>query len=226
MLTLDDIRLSRGDFTFSANFDVAERERIAIIGPSGGGKSTLLSLIAGFETPDQGRVLWQSRDLTQTAPGQRPIAMLFQDNNLFPHLDVETNVALGLGPKPTAETRATAREALTKVGLDGMATRKPGALSGGQQSRAALARLLLTDRPMILMDEPFAALGPALRAEMLSLVTELLPKAMILMVTHDPDEAQSFSTQTVFVEDGEVREPRGTEALFAAPDEALARYLR
>ena len=226
MLTLDDIRLPREAFDFRAAFDIAEAERVAVIGPSGGGKSTLLNLIAGFETPDSGQILWQGKDLTTTAPGKRPIAMLFQDNNLFAHLDIEMNVALGLGPKLTHETRRRAREALAKVGLDGMAMRKPANLSGGQQSRAALARLLLTDRPVILMDEPFAALGPALRSEMLALVTDLLPGATILMVTHDPDEAQSFSTQTVFVEDGEVRAPRGTAELFAAPDEALGRYLR
>ena len=226
MLTLDDIRLPREAFDFRAAFDIAEAERVAVIGPSGGGKSTLLNLIAGFETPDSGQILWQGKDLTTTAPGKRPIAMLFQDNNLFAHLDIEMNVALGLGPKLTHETRRRAREALAKVGLDGMAMRKPANLSGGQQSRAALARLLLTDRPVILMDEPFAALGPALRSEMLALVTDLLPGATILMVTHDPDEAQSFSTQTVFVEDGEVRAPRGTAELLAAPDEALGRYLR
>ena len=226
MLTLDDLRLTRDGFTLTASFEVPERARVAVIGPSGGGKSTLLSLIAGFETPDTGRVLWQGSDLTGTPPGKRPIAMLFQDNNLFPHLDVETNVALGLGPHPTRAARARAEGALARVGLEGFGPRKPGALSGGQQSRAALARLLLTDRPVILMDEPFAALGPALRSEMLALVTELLPEATILMVTHDPEEAKRFSTETIFVEDGEVSEPRPTEQLFEAPDERLARYLR
>ena len=226
MLTLENIRLTREAFDFSASFDIAEGERIAVIGPSGGGKSTLLNLIAGFETPDTGQIFWQGSDITHTAPGKRPIAMLFKDNNLFPHLDVETNVALGLSPKLTTDARAKARDALARVGLDGMGPRKPANLSGGQQSRAALARLLLTDRPVILMDEPFAALGPALRSEMLALFTELLPDATILMVTHDPDEAQSFSTQTVFLEDGEVRPPRGTAEMFADPDEALGRYLR
>ncbi|MEM9764863.1 MAG: ATP-binding cassette domain-containing protein, partial [Pseudomonadota bacterium] len=210
MLTLEDIHLLLDGFTLTASFDIAEADRVAVIGPSGGGKSTLLSLIAGFERPDRGRVLWQSRDITGTAPGKRPIAMLFQDNNLFPHLDVETNVALGLGPKATRDTRTRAREVLARVGLENMAKRRPASLSGGQQSRAALARLLLTNRPVILLDEPFAALGPALRSEMLALVTGLLPEATILMVTHDPEEAQSFSTQTLFVEDGKVSAPRET----------------
>ncbi len=226
MLTLENIRFSREGFDLSASFVITEGERIAVIGPSGGGKSTLLNLTAGFETPDSGQILWRGQDITTTAPGKRPIAMLFQDNNLFPHLDVETNVALGLGPKLTTESRTRARDALARVSLDGFAARRPAQLSGGQQSRAALARLLLTDRPVVLMDEPFAALGPALRAEMLALVTELLPDATILMVTHDPDEAQSFSTQTVFVEDGRVTPPRPTQELFSDPDERLARYLR
>ncbi len=226
MLTLEDIALTREGFDLTANLDVSEGKRVAVIGSSGGGKSTLLSVIAGFETPDSGRVLWRGKDLTAMPPGKRPIAILFQDNNLFPHLDVQTNVALGIGSRITAASLDLAAGALTRVGLSGFETRKPGALSGGQQSRAALARLLLTDRPVVLMDEPFAALGPALRSEMLTLVSDLLPDATLLMVTHDPDEAQSFSTDTIFVQDGRVTPPRATQELFAAPDEALARYLR
>lgn len=227
MLTLDAVRLTQDGFTLSADLSVEAPGIVAVIGPSGGGKSTFLSVIAGFDLPDEGRVLWQGRDLGREPPGMRPVAVLFQDNNLFPHLDILANVALGASPRarPTPEILARAREALVRVDLAGYEARKPGALSGGQQSRAALARVLLTDRPVVLMDEAFSALGPALRSEMLALVAELLPEALILMVTHDPDDARRWAGRTIFVEDGKVHPPVATGTLFADPPEALARYL-
>ena len=145
MLTIEKLRFEQDAFVLSADLQL-NTGLTAVIGPSGGGKSTLLSLIAGFELPDEGRILWDGADVTRLAPGARPVATLFQDNNLFPHLDVLTNVALGASPKarPTAAALNRARDALGKVGLSGYETRKPGDLSGGQQSRAALARVLLT----------------------------------------------------------------------------------
>ena len=99
MLTLEHIRLHQGDFTLEADCQIDAPGLVAVIGPSGGGKSTLLSIIAGFEVPDAGRVLWNGADLGPEPPGKRPVAVLFQDNNLFPHLDVLTNVALGASPR-------------------------------------------------------------------------------------------------------------------------------
>ncbi|NNF91388.1 MAG: ATP-binding cassette domain-containing protein, partial [Boseongicola sp.] len=99
MLTLENVQLTRGAFTLTADFAVDAPGIVAVIGPSGSGKSTLLSLIAGFETPDKGRVLWDGQDLTGIPPGKRPVAVLFQDNNLFPHLDLVSNVALGASPQ-------------------------------------------------------------------------------------------------------------------------------
>ena len=226
-LTVENVRLTRGDFAFSADFSVSKPGLTAIIGPSGGGKSTFLALIAGFILPDTGRVLWNNADLAPLAPGARPVAMLFQDNNLFPHLDIVTNVALGAAPiaRPDAETRARASNALARVGLVGFETRKPADLSGGQQSRAALARVLLTDRPVVLMDEPFSALGPAQRREMLDLVRKLLPDATILMVTHDPLDAQQ-AQQTILIANGHAAAPQLTETLFADPPPELESYLR
>ncbi|MBT8425406.1 MAG: ATP-binding cassette domain-containing protein [Silicimonas sp.] len=227
MLTLENVQLTRGAFTLTADFAVDAPGIVAVIGPSGSGKSTLLSLIAGFETPEKGRVLWDGQDLTGIPPGKRPVAVLFQDNNLFPHLDLVSNVALGASPqaRPSPDVLNRARQALSGVGLSGYESRKPGALSGGQQSRAALARVFLTDRQIVLMDEAFSALGPALRSEMLGLVKELLPKALILMITHDPDDAKRWTERTIFVDDGQVHSPVGTEELFADPPEALSRYL-
>lgn len=227
MLRLENVTLTRGAFTLSANAEVPGPGITAVIGPSGGGKSTLLALVAGFDVPDQGRVTWKGADLTGLAPGKRPVAMLFQDNNLFPHLDVLTNVALGAEPvaRPSSHALDMARDALAKVGLAGFETRKPGALSGGQQSRAALARVLLTDRPVVLMDEAFAALGPALRVEMQELLGNVLPQATLLMVTHDPEDAKRFAQWTIFVENGKVHPPQPTHDLFANPTEGLGRYL-
>ena len=227
MLKIDGIRFLRDRFSLTADFSLPEGARAAIIGPSGGGKSTLLSLIAGFDQPDSGRVLWEGRDLAAITPGKRPVAMLFQDNNLFPHLDVLTNVALGASPRaqPSPAALENARNALVQVGLAGFEGRKPGALSGGQQSRAALARILLTKRPVVLMDEPFAALGPAMRIEMLDLVIRLLPDATLLIVTHDPKDAKRFATQIMFVSEGRVSPPSDPVEFFAHPEGDVAEYL-
>jgi len=221
------VQFGREGFALSADCSVTGPGISAVIGPSGGGKSTFLSLVAGFEVPDAGRILWRGLDLARLAPGKRPVAVLFQDNNLFPHLDILANVALAASPvvRPSQEVLERARTALARVGLAGMEARRPGDLSGGQQSRAALARILLTDRPVVLMDEAFSALGPALRVEMLELVGEVLPEATVLMVTHDPDDARRVAKDVIFVEAGHVSAPVETGAFFDAPPEAARRYL-
>lgn len=227
MLKLESIRMGWDGFTLIANCEVGSSGLVAVIGPSGGGKSTLLSLISGFVLPDAGRVLWRGQDMGPLPPGKRPVAVLFQDNNLFPHLDVLTNVTLGLSPRkrPTPDVLFRAREALARVGLAGLEARRPGELSGGQQGRAALARTLLTDRPIILMDEAFSALGPAMRTDMMSLVLDVLPDALILMVTHDPEDARRWAPTTIFVDEGRVHAPVPTAHLFTNPPEALSQYL-
>lgn len=228
MLKVEYLEFARAGFRLAADFALPAGTRAAVIGPSGGGKSTLLHLVAGFEVPDRGRIRWDGADITRLAPGRRPVAMLFQDGNLFPHLDVLTNVALGASPRarPGRDALERAQAALDRVGLKGFERRRPGDLSGGQQSRAALARLVLTRRPVVLLDEPFAALGPAMRSEMQALVLELLPEATTMMVTHDPEDARRGSDVTLFVEDGRVGHPTPTAELFARPHPALARYLR
>lgn len=229
MLTLEALTLRQGDFTLTADWRLDQGARLALIGPSGAGKSTLLAGIAGFVTPDRGRVLWDGQDITGAAPGKRPVAMLFQDGNLFPHLSLARNVGLGLRPdlKLSASDRDRVAQALARVGLDGMADRKPGSLSGGQQSRAALARVLVMNRPLLLLDEPFAALGPAMRAEMLELVAQMTEEtgATLIMVSHDPDDARRIAGLTSVVADGAASVPTETGALFEAPPEALRDYL-
>lgn len=229
MLTLEGVRITRGAWSLTADLSVATGARVALIGPSGAGKSTLLDLIAGFAMPDTGRITWDGKDLIGLAPGFRPISLLFQDANLFPHLTAFQNVALGV--RPSLRLSATevdrVKAALRRVGLDGYDARKPAALSGGQQSRVALARVLVRAEPLVLLDEPFAALGPALKTEMLDLLADLTEEigATLLMVTHDPEDAQHLTDETILVADGQAHPPADTKALFADPPGALSAYL-
>lgn len=230
MLHLNGLHYSAGPFSLAADFHIAEGGLVAVIGPSGAGKSTLLDLIAGFRAPQTGQVLINGQDVTQLRPGARPVATLFQDNNLFPHLTVVDNLILAINPKTgraSAADHERIHQALDQVGLAQMSGRKPGTLSGGQQSRAALARVLLQDRPVVLLDEPFAALGPALKADMLGLVVRLTKQlgALTLLVTHDPQDALRHADRTVLVAEGAALTPQPTQALFANPPPALAGYL-
>jgi thiamine transport system ATP-binding protein len=153
--------------------------------------------------------------------------MVFQDNNLFPHLTIAQNVALAVEPRlaVSAATRRHVDDVLARVGLGGFGARKPGALSGGQQSRAALARVLLADRPVVLLDEPFAALGPGLRHEMLELVKDVLNDKLVMMVTHDPNDPQQFGGSTILIDTGRAARAQDTAAIFANPPEVLKAYL-
>jgi thiamine transport system ATP-binding protein len=229
VLQLDNLTLAQDAFRLQADWGVEPGERVAIIGPSGAGKSTLLMAIAGFLDPVGGHIRWQGQDLASTEPGQRPVSMLFQDQNLFPHLTIARNLGLGLNPRLTlsADEWARVEGALDRVGLAGMGPRRPAELSGGQQSRAALARALLRARPLLLLDEPFAALGPALKADMLALVGEVVAetRATLLMVTHDPEDARRHASQTVFVDGGTAQAPQATADLFSAPPAGLQAYL-
>ncbi|MFD0982608.1 thiamine ABC transporter ATP-binding protein [Tropicimonas aquimaris] len=227
MLQLERLRLVQGDFELSA--DITFTAPItALLGPSGAGKSTLLNTIAGFTPPTDGRVIWRGKEITPRATMERPVAMLFQDNNLFPHLDVTRNLALALTRgRPTREARDRIAEALARVGLPGYEHRKPAELSGGQQSRVALARVLLQARPLMLLDEPFAALGPALKFEMLDLVAEVAAEngLQVIMVSHDPQDAARIANEAAVVADGVVTPPEPTAELLRSPPPALASYL-
>ncbi|MBK1635318.1 thiamine ABC transporter ATP-binding protein [Rhodovulum adriaticum] len=229
MLRFDKVTIRQGDFSLSADFTVPAGRIVALLGPSGAGKSTLIDTVAGFLAPDSGRILWQGTDITPLPPAARPVSVLFQDNNLFPHLSVAQNVGLGLRPdlRLSADQHAAVSAALHRVGLQDLERRKPAALSGGQRSRVALARMLLRARPVMLLDEPFAALGPALKADMLRLVAELADEtgATVLMVTHDPGDARAIAQDTALVDGGRVAPPRDTGTLLADPPPALRAYL-
>ncbi len=192
------------------SFDLqAERgEILSLIGPSGSGKTSLLNLIAGFNQASDGKILLDDKEIQQFAPAQRPVSMLFQSHNLFPHLDVFTNIALGIRPslKLSNEEQQAVGEALVTLGLEGFNKRKPGQLSGGQQQRVAIARALVRQHEILLLDEPFAALGPAMRTELIEVLKELVSrrKMIALMVSHQPTDALLASKRTAFIDNGGV----------------------
>lgn len=229
MLTIENMLVAQGAFQMRAAFSVQPQRKFAVIGPSGAGKSTLLGALCGFVPLEQGKILWQQRDITDQPPGVRPMTMLFQDNNLFPHLTVAQNVGLGLRPdlRLNVEDHSKVQDALKRVDLGGYGDRKPGRLSGGQQSRAALARVLVQARPFVMLDEPFAALGPALRNEMLDLVQDLVAQtgATLMMVTHAPEDVRRIADEVIFVEGGRAHSPRPAEALLNDPPPELRAYL-
>ena len=229
MLELEELLIRLGTFELRASMALSEGRRYAVIGPSGAGKSSLLNAICGFLPVAGGSVRVKGRDITVDPPGQRPMTMLFQDNNLFPHLTLRQNVGLGLRPnlRLTPEDEERVAAALARVQLGDHAEKLPAALSGGQQSRAALARVLVQARPWVLLDEPFAALGPALRAEMLDLVENLVTEtgAGLLMITHSPEDVRRIAEEAIFVADGRAEAPMPAADLLNDPPPALRVYL-
>ncbi|GHA65306.1 thiamine ABC transporter ATP-binding protein [Photobacterium aphoticum] len=237
MLTLSQLRYHyprpaphQPETTLCFDLHVNQGDIVALIGPSGAGKSTLLALIAGFLAPASGTLSIAGEIMHQQHPAQRPLSMLFQEHNLFPHLSVHDNIALGRHPglRLTAQDKADVATAAARVGLSEYLSRLPEQLSGGQRQRVALARCLLRQRPLLLLDEPFSALDPALRKEMLALVQTLAREQHItvLMITHSPDDALAISDQCAFIDDGEIQVFGETHALLTQPTHAgLKRYL-
>ena len=193
MLTLNKLTYLYEHLPMRFDLRIAAGERVAILGPSGAGKSTMLSLVAGFLAPVSGQILLNGDDHSATPPARRPVSMLFQENNLFSHLTVRQNMGLGLHPglKLSAQQKQDLEEIARQVGLSECLDRLPSQLSGGQRQRVALARCLLRSQPILLLDEPFSALDPALRSEMLSLLDKVCGQRnlTLLMVSHNLDDA-------------------------------------
>lgn len=229
MIEIDNAVIERGTFRLSVSLTVPAGSICAIVGPSGGGKSTLLESIAGFLPLTAGTIRVAGVDLAGQEPGARPVTLLFQENNLFPHLSIARNVGLGLKPSLslTAPEQRAVGQALAAVGIADLAERRPAELSGGQRQRAALARALLRRRPVLLLDEPLAALGPALRAEMLTLITRIVREQNMaaLMITHAPEEARGFADLTALCLDARIENAQPTPDIFANPPPAFAAYL-
>ena len=228
MLELDNLRITQDDFSLTSDMVVPQGATTAILGPSGGGKSTFLLALAGF-VPTTGSLRWQGRDISAHLPAERPVSMLFQEHNLFPHLSIAPNVGLGLRAdlNLTKAEKTAVEAALKRVGLGGRGADLPRQLSGGERQRVALARALLRNKPLWLLDEPFAALGPALRRDMLTLLEEIRAEqqATVLLVTHAPDDARAIAQNCVFVDNGRATPPVETETFFRQPTPAFKAYL-
>ncbi len=208
MIYLNNVILNDKTLPMCFNLSINAGERVAIIGESGAGKSTLLNLIAGFEFPHQGEIWLNDKNHTRSAPYERPVSILFQENNLFPHLTVQQNLVLGLKPslKLTALEQEKIEQVACSVGLGDYLQRLPNSLSGGQKQRVALARCLLRDKPILLLDEPFSALDQKLRVEMLALIDKLCDEKYLtlLLVTHQPSELVGTIDRVLLVENGQI----------------------
>ncbi|MFS7222704.1 thiamine ABC transporter ATP-binding protein ThiQ [Rahnella inusitata] len=217
MLTLTKLTYLYEHLPMRFDLRIAAGERVAILGPSGAGKSTMLSLVAGFLAPVSGQILLNGDDHSATPPARRPVSMLFQENNLFSHLTVRQNMGLGLHPglKLSAQQKQDLEEIARQVGLSECLDRLPSQLSGGQRQRVALARCLLRSQPILLLDEPFSALDPALRSEMLSLLDKVCGQRnlTLLMVSHNLDDAARIAPRTLLVVDGRIFYDGPTQAL-------------
>lgn len=208
MIYFDHILYRYQQQTMNFHFSVAAGEKIAILGPSGAGKSTLLSLIAGFQFAESGTILLNNEDHTRTPPASRPVSMLFQENNLFAHLTAEQNIALGFHPgmKLNAEQKVQLAQIAEQVSLTPLLKRLPSQLSGGQRQRVALARCLVRSQPVLLLDEPFSALDPALRNEMLALLETICDSRQLtlMMVSHNTDDAARIAPRAMVVDNGTI----------------------
>lgn len=229
-ITLDKVGFAFGETQMLFNLQLAAGETGVIIGPSGSGKSTLLNLIAGFETPQSGRILISNHEISAEPPANRPVSMVFQENNLFAHLNMHANVGLGRSPslKLNKTDEAAIQSAIDRVGLTGKENRKPEALSGGERQRVAIARTLVRDKPVLLLDEAFASLGPALRHQMLDLIRDLQRETgiTVLMVTHTPEDALRFNSTLFFLTGGQIK-AQGDAAIMLSPSgpQAIRDYM-
>ena len=221
-IEFDNVAYGIGDLSAEFAFQREAGSVTAILGPSGAGKSTLLNLAAGFLTPRTGRILQDGKPINDLPPFERGVSMVFQDNSLFAHLDIRTNIGLGLDPALRLDASAWTRveTALDRVGLAGFGRRQPASLSGGERQRVALARAFVRRRPLLLLDEPFDGLGPGLAADMLGLMLEIRAEvgATVLMVTHDPDEARAAADEILLVSKGRIAADASAAGFFERHD--------
>lgn len=205
MLEIDRLtfRYPGGDTEFSFEMSIQAGEIVGLVGPSGAGKSTLFDLIAGFLDPASGDIRLNGASILARPPEERPVSILFQADNVFDHLSAGANVALGLGGRARADDRRVI-EALGRMDLPGLASRRADRLSGGQKQRVALARTLLRNRPILLLDEPFTGLDPQTVIPIRDLIARLVRENgwHAIIVSHQAEDVAALATKTYRIEGG------------------------
>lgn len=223
-VSLKSITKTFGNFEAlkSIDLDIEPAEFFALLGPSGSGKSTTLRAIAGLELPDSGTLTVDGQDITYAQPGERNIAMVFQNYALYPHMTIEENIAfpLKMDKVPKADIGAMVREAAGKVKIDHLLHRRPGQLSGGQQQRCALARAIVRQPRLFLLDEPLSNLDAQLRLETRIELRRLHESMDVttIYVTHDQEEAMTIADRMAIFLDGEIIQVGTPEDVFNRPD--------
>ncbi|MBN9040792.1 MAG: ABC transporter ATP-binding protein [Rhizobiales bacterium 62-47] len=220
---IENVNLSYGDHHVlkSVNLDIRPGEFFAFLGPSGCGKTTLLRLIAGFNRADSGRVLVDDKDISALPPWKRDVGMVFQSYALWPHMTVARNVAFGLEEKHVGRAEITRRveAALNLVGLGGLGARRPSQLSGGQQQRVALARTIVVEPKLLLLDEPLSNLDAKLRVQVRRELRELQQRLGLttIFVTHDQEEANTVCDRIAVMNDGIIQQIGTPKELYEKP---------
>lgn len=214
-------RYKTGDGVSGINIDIEKGELVTLLGPSGCGKTTVLRSIGGFLEPDSGDILIEGKSVIQLPPEKRPTSMVFQSYNLWSHMSVYDNLAFGLKIRkmPKEEIRTAVEDALKLVRLSGFEKKYPAELSGGQQQRVALARSLLLNPAVLLLDEPFSALDAKLRHEMREELREIQMKTGLTMVfvTHDQEEALSLSDRIIVMNHGRIEQIAHPQQIYDEP---------
>ncbi|MCI8836024.1 MAG: ABC transporter ATP-binding protein [Ruminococcus sp.] len=207
------------------NLEIGRNEFITLLGPSGCGKSTTLRIIGGFEKPDEGRVLFEGKDITGFSPDKRNVNTVFQKYSLFPHMSVEENIAFGLRLKKKSQQyiKDKIRYALKLVNMDGYESRKPDSLSGGQQQRVAIARAIVNEPEILLLDEPLGALDLKLRHGMQRELIKIKREVGItfVYVTHDQEEALTMSDRIVVMNKGIIQQMGTSKSIYDEPQNAF-----
>ena len=212
------------------NLKIEKSEIFSLLGSSGCGKSTLLRIIAGFEKPDEGRILLEGKDITKLPPYVRPLNIMFQNYALFPHLNVTNNIQFGLKEEKISKEEINHRvnEILNLLELNGLEKRKINEISGGQQQRVALARCLVKKPKLLLLDEPLAALDKQLRVQTQFELVNLQYKLGItfIIVTHDQEEAMSLSDRMAIMKNGEILQVGNPVEIYEKPkDKYIANFI-
>ena len=227
LIRLENIVKSFDDTVVLNGIDLSvdENEFVTLLGPSGCGKTTTLRIIGGFEKPDEGRVLFEGRDITDLPPNQRPINTVFQNYALFPHMSVGENIAFSLRVKNKSESEIKSRvaEALKLVNLKGFENRRIDQLSGGQQQRIAMARAIVNEPRVLLLDEPLGALDLKLRQEMEYELVRLKKELGItfIYITHDQEEALTMSDKVVVMNEGYIQQEGTPQQIYDEPVNAF-----